>query len=61
MNNIRREGRFKYGRQQPNIRIIMAPEVVDQQGPEVFTAKPSDDIPRNNLTDELTRGLQTYI
>ena len=39
----------------------MAPEVVDQQGPEVFTAKPSDDIPRNNLTDELTRGLQTYI
>ena len=61
MNNIKREGRFKYGRQQPNIKIIMPQEEEDEQGPDEFIAKPSDDIPRNNLTDCLTRGLQSLI
>ena len=39
----------------------MPPEEEDTAGPEEFIAKPSDDLPRNNLTDELTRGLQSYI
>ena len=29
INNIRKEGRFKYGRQQPNIKIIMPQEEED--------------------------------
>jgi hypothetical protein len=29
----------------------------DYDGPELFTANPTDDIPRNKLTEQLTRGL----
>jgi hypothetical protein len=30
-------------------------------GPELFTAQPTDDIPRNKLTERLARGLQSYV
>ena len=30
-------------------------------GPELFTAQPSEDIPRNKLTEKLARGLQPYV
>lgn len=36
------------------------PEEEPQQG-KGFTAKPADDIPRNKLTEKLTRGLQSYV
>jgi hypothetical protein len=29
----------------------------DDDAPELFVANPSDDIPRNKLTEQLTRGL----
>jgi len=32
-----------------------------QEGPDLFVAQPSDDIPRNKLTEKLTRGLQAHV
>ena len=31
------------------------------EGPDLFIAKPSDDIPRNKLTESLSRGLQAHV
>jgi hypothetical protein len=33
----------------------------NDDGPELFTAQPSDDIPRNKLTEKLARGLQSFV
>ena len=33
----------------------------ESDGPELFTAIPSDDIPNNKLTEQLARGLQAYV
>lgn len=33
----------------------------ESDGPELFTAIPSDDIPHNKLTEQLARGLQAYV
>ncbi len=33
----------------------------DDEGPELFTAQPSDEIPRNKLTEKLARGLQFFV
>lgn len=37
------------------------PSDEDNTGPELFTAQPSDEIPRNKLTERLARGLQAYV
>ena len=39
----------------------MKPDVDDDDGPDLFIAKPTDDIPRNKLVERLARGLQAYI
>ena len=31
------------------------------EGPELFIAQPTDDIPRNKLVERLARGLQAYV
>jgi hypothetical protein len=33
----------------------------DDDGPELFKVQPSDEIPRNKLTDQLARGLQSFV
>jgi hypothetical protein len=33
----------------------------DEEGPELFIAQPTDDIPRNKLVEKLARGLQAYV
>ena len=33
----------------------------DDEGPELFIAQPTDDIPRNKLVEKLARGLQAYV
>ena len=33
----------------------------EENGPELFIAQPTDDIPRNKLVEKLARGLQAYI
>ena len=33
----------------------------ESDGPELFTAIPSDDIPHNKLTEQLARGLQAFV
>lgn len=33
----------------------------DDDGHQLFIANPTDDIPRNKLTEQLTRGLQAYV
>ena len=48
-------------RQQPNLKIMEAVGNDDDAAPELFVANPSDDIPRNKLTEQLTRGLQAYV
>ena len=48
-------------RQQPNLKIMEAVGNDDDDAPELFVANPSDDIPRNKLTEQLTRGLQAYV
>ena len=39
----------------------MKPDVDDDDGPDLFIANPTDDIPRNKLVERLARGLQAYI
>ena len=33
----------------------------EDDGPELFIAQPTDDIPRNKLVEKLARGLQAYV
>lgn len=44
-----------------NIKVLKPPELEDHDKPEQFKATPSDDIPRNKLTECLARGLQAYV
>jgi len=48
-------------RQQPNLKMMKKHDDNDSDGPELFTAIPSDDIPHNKLTEQLARGLQSYV
>ena len=41
--------------------VFIQPESSDDDGSGQFTANPSEDIPRNKLTEKLARGLQTYV
>lgn len=44
-------------RQPQNLKFLDRPTESDDEGPELFKSKPSDDIPRNKLTEKLGRGL----
>lgn len=48
-------------RQNPKLKVMEAVGADDDDAPELFVANPSDDIPRNKLTEQLTRGLQAYV
>ena len=47
-------------RAKPKILYIEAEESEDDSG-GAFTANPADDIPRNKLTEKLTRGIQSFV
>ena len=49
--------RLNKGRKQPNIKILDPSSDDDENGPELFQAQPSDEIPRNKLVEKLARGL----
>lgn len=44
-------------RLQPRLKVLEALSDGESDGPELFTAIPSDDIPHNKLTEQLARGL----
>lgn len=48
-------------RQRAKVKILDRQAESDDEGPELFTAQPSDDIPRNKLTEKLARGLQHFV
>ena len=48
-------------RPKPQLKWLEPESEDDMNGPELFTAQPSDDIPRNKLTERLARGLQSYV
>ena len=48
-------------RKQLKIKVLEPLAMDDDDGPELFTAQPSEDIPRNKLTEKLARGLQSYV
>ena len=48
-------------RPQPKLKWLETSGDGNIDGPELFTAQPSDDIPRNKLTERLARGLQSYV
>jgi len=48
-------------RAQHNIKVIEPSSDEDDEGPELFIAQPTDDIPRNKLVEKLARGLQAYV
>ena len=48
-------------RAMPNIKIVDPASDDDDEGPELFIAQPTDDIPRNKLVEKLARGLQAYV
>lgn len=48
-------------RQTQRVKILDPVSDPDDEGPELFTAQPSDDIPRNKLTEKLARGLQSFV
>jgi hypothetical protein len=45
------------GRVQHKIRVLQALDDDDENKPELFTANPSEEVPRNKLTEKLARGL----
>lgn len=45
----------------PNIKLVDPGSDDDDDGPELFIAQPTDDIPRNKLVEKLARGLQAYV
>lgn len=45
----------------PHIKLIDPGSDDDEEGPELFIAQPTDDIPRNKLVDKLARGLQAFV
>ena len=44
-------------RAQHNYKVIDPEDDSDDDGPELFIAQPTDDIPRNKLVEKLARGL----
>ena len=48
-------------RHKPHLILTENKADLKDDGPELFTAQPSDDIPRNKLTEKLARGLQSYV
>ena len=56
-------GTRKLGRDRASHKIkVMSPKDDDDENkPELFTANPSEEIPRNKLTEKLARGLQAYV
>ena len=48
-------------RAKPNIKLIDPASDEDDDGPELFIAQPTDDIPRNKLVEKLARGLQAFV
>ena len=44
-----------------NIKVIDPTTDEEDDGPELFIAQPTDDIPRNKLVERLARGLQAYV
>lgn len=48
-------------RAKPNLNWLQPETEDDLNGPELFTAQPSDDIPRNRLTEKMCKGLQSYV
>ena len=55
------DNRVGQARPQPKLRWLEPSADDNIDGPELFTAQPSDDIPRNKLTERLARGLQSYV
>lgn len=45
----------------PTIRVLTPPSDNDDDKPELFAARPSEEIPRNKLTENLARGLQAFV
>ena len=48
-------------RQKHNLKILGDLNEGSDDGPELFIAQPSDDIPKNALTEKLTKGLQAHV
>lgn len=42
---------------QNDVKLISPSSDEDDDGPELFIAQPTDDIPRNKLVEKLARGL----
>lgn len=55
------ERRMDKIRIQPKIKKLEDLSDEESDGPELFTANPSDDIPSNKLTEQLARGLQAFV
>lgn len=55
------ERRLQQFRMQPRFKKLEDQSDSESDGPELFTANPSDDIPNNKLTEQLARGLQAYV
>lgn len=51
---------MKGQRAQHKILVVEPEEQEDDTGGQ-FTANPADDIPRNKLTEKLTRGIQSFV
>jgi hypothetical protein len=45
----------------PYQKLIYCDPNGDEDNDDGFTARPADDIPRNKLTDKLTRGIQSFV
>lgn len=43
------------------IKVIDPGSDDDEDGPSLFIAQPTDDIPRNKLVEKLARGLQAFV
>ena len=55
------ERKLNKSRVNQNIKMMDPPSEEDDDGPELFVAQPTDDIPRNKLVEKLARGLQAYV
>lgn len=53
--------KLKKNRAMPHIKLVDPGSDDDDDGPELFIAQPTDDIPRNKLVEKLARGLQAYV
>ena len=53
--------KLKKSRAMPTIKVVDPASDDEDDGPELFIAQPTDDIPRNKLVEKLARGLQAYV